>query len=515
MRVLLIDDNPFDRELLKRDLATIIEDAIYIEVIDEQMFENALHDLDFALIFTDYQLKWTNGLDVLKRIRYVSAEIPVIMVTDTGSEEIATEAMKNGLNDYVLKTHLARLPFAVKECFQKTQFQKERRELEAQLQKAQKMESLGLLVSGIAHDFNNLLAAIIGYAQRGMQNISPDHPLYDPFQRIQSRSEQGARMTRQLLSFARGTPLDPKQILFGELLDSLRDFLQNLVSQAIELHIEYEAGLEAVYADQTQIEQVLVNLCLNARDAMPEGGTLSIVACNISIDTLISGFPPEMLAGSYVLLTITDTGVGMDEQVQARLFEPFFTTKDVGQGTGLGLAVVYGIVKQHHGFIQVHSVPGAGTTFSLYFPSAQPELAEEQIAPSPSQELLEQGSETILLLEDDGDIQLVISEFLRDCGYTVLIANDGEEGMQLFKQHVSAIALIITDIMMPKMKGQEIQKYVRQHHPLVKVLVISGYQEIDLKRRELLDSQSTFLSKPFALDDLMLKVRETLKRQNG
>ncbi|HET8846798.1 MAG TPA: response regulator [Ktedonobacteraceae bacterium] len=510
MKILLIDDNPFDRELLKRGLTPLFEDIRYVEVIDAQTFENALLVLDYELVFTDYQLKWTTGLDVLKRIRQSSASLPVIMVTDTGSEEIATEAMKNGLNDYVLKTHLTRLPIAVTECLQKSQLQQEHRDLEAQLQKAQRMESLGLLVSGIAHDFNNLLAAIMGYAQRGMQNISPEHTLYEQFQHIQDRAEQGARMTKQLLSFARGTPLDPEQLLVSQMFTSLSDFLQKLMGPTIELHIESALDLHSVYADRTQIEQVLVNLCLNARDAMPEGGQLTISARNIVIDPLSPLSQTDMLAGPYVLLTITDTGIGMDEQIQARLFEPFFTTKDIGVGTGLGLAVVYGIVKQHHGFIQVQSTPGKGTTFSLYLPSAEIIQEEKQDVLPPRQEP-QGGSETILLLEDDVDIQLVMSEFLRDCGYRVLLANDGEEGLEIFRKHSSSIALVITDIMMPKMKGKDFQGYIRQHNPRTKVLVVSGYQEIDLKRRQLLDSQSAFLPKPFALDDLARKVRNILE----
>ncbi len=510
MKFLLIDDNPFDRELLKRGITPMGMDVTYVEVIDSQTFEHALHILDYDLVFTDYQLKWTTGLEVLKRIRQLSADLPVIMVTDTGSEEIATEAMKSGLNDYVLKTHMARLPIAVKECFKKSQLHRDHRALEAQLQKAQKMESLGLLVSGIAHDFNNLLAAIMGYSQRGMQNLLPQHPVYDQFQHIHSRAEQGARMTRQLLSFARGTPLDPRQVRLSQMLASLSDFLQKLLGPTIELHLHNSPDQHTVYADSTQLEQVLVNLCLNARDAMPTGGTLLIDVQNVTIDaTSPSAQQLEVLAGPYVLLKVADTGIGMDERVQARLFEPFFTTKDVGVGTGLGLAVVYGIVKQHHGFIQVQSAPGKGTTFSLYFPSTG--LVEEEMhVPLPAYEEPQGGSETILFLEDDIDIQLVLSEFLRDCGYQVLLAEDGEAGMKLFREQASSISLVITDIMMPKMKGKEFQEYIRKHYPRVKILVVSGYQEMDLKRRQLLDPQSAFLPKPFALDELAQKVRELL-----
>lgn len=431
------------------------------------------------------------------------------MVTDTGSEEIATEAMKNGLNDYLLKSHLARLPFAVEECFKKLQMRREHQELEAQLQKAQKMESLGLLVSGIAHDFNNLLAAIIGYAQRGMQSLSIQDPLYEQFFAIQNRAEHGARLTHQLLSFARGTPLNPTQLAPQRVLDELKDFLQKLLGPTIPLQFEIAADLELIYADRTQIEQVLVNLCLNARDAMPEGGRLTITARNILVDQT-SIAQPGVLAGPYVLLTVGDTGVGMDEQTQSRLFEPFFTTKDVGQGTGLGLAVVYGIMKQHNGFIQVQSTLGKGTTFSLYFPRAE-ELPDEEQEAFPPHEQLQGGSETLLILEDDPDIQWVMSEFLRDCGYTVILASDGEEGMSLFKKHASSISLVIADIMMPKMKGKEFQMYIRQSYPRVKVLIVSGYQEIDLKRRELLDAQSAFLQKPFSLENLAAKVRALIE----
>jgi signal transduction histidine kinase len=510
MKFLLIDDNPFDRELLKRGLTALFAGAVYVEVIDNQSFEHALQTLDYELVFTDYQLKWITGLEILKRIRHLSADLPVIMVTDTGSEEIATEAMKNGLNDYLLKTHLARLPIAVEECFKKSWLQRERRELEAQLQKAQKMESLGLLVSGIAHDFNNLLAAIIGYAQRGMHSISPPHPLYEQFAAIQNRAEQGARMTHQLLSFARGTPLNPSRLSLQKMLEELREFIQKLLGPSIELHLEIDAALHLVYADRTQIEQVLVNLCLNARDAMPGGGRLTIAGQNVLLDQT-SQERVEVLAGLYVLLTVSDTGVGMDLQTQDRLFEPFFTTKDIGQGTGLGLAVVYGIIKQHNGFIQVRSAPGEGTTFALYFPATIEVVREQEEETVLEQEPLPGGSETLLVLEDDQDIQWIMSEFLHECGYTVIVASDGEEGLSLFQKHASSIALVIADIMMPKMKGKEFQTYIHRSHPEVKILIVSGYQEIDLKRRELLDAQSAFLQKPFSLDTLASKVRELIE----
>jgi two-component system, cell cycle sensor histidine kinase and response regulator CckA len=514
MKFLIIDDNPYDRELIIRSLTHIFAEAIYVEIIDNISFEKACQTLDYTIIFTDFQLKWTTGLDILKTIRLKDTDLPVIMITDTGSEEIATEAMKNGLDDYLLKTHLTRLPIAVQECLAKVHMRTEHRQLEIQLQKAQKMESLGLLVSGIAHDFNNTLAAIMGYSQIGMLQIPPQHPLAENFQHIHDRAEQGARMTRQLLAFARGMPLAPSQISLNELLLSLQDFLCKLLGSNIELSIQSEPELYNIYADRTQLEQVLVNLCLNARDAMPTGGVLSIATKNSERE---STMPPSSQVnpppGFYAILTVTDTGVGMDEQTQGRLFEPFFTTKDVGQGTGLGLAVVYGIMKQHHGFVQVQSEKGKGTAFTLSFPATK--VKEElNLVSFPTKHEAQGGSETILLVEDDPDIQLLISEFLQSCGYTLILASNGEEGMQLFEQYASSIALVIADVMMPKMTGKEFQMHIRKNYPAVRILIVSGYQKMDLQRRELLDPASAFLQKPFGLDELEAKVREINETQS-
>ncbi len=511
MRLLIIDDNPQDRELIKRAIGKIFSEVSYVEVIHRQSFEEALQPLDYQIVFTDYQLKWSNGIEVLKAIRARSSLLPVIMVTDTGSEEIAAEAMKQGLTDYVLKTHLSRLPLAIKECLERVQLQKERQELQAQILQAQKLESLGMLVSGIAHDFNNLLAAISGFAELGMREAAhTTSQTHEFFAHIHQRAEQGTRMTRQLLAFARGTSIEPTYLNVNEQITARLDFLQTLLGASIQLDFAADPAVGAIYADATQWEQVLVNLCLNARDAMPMGGSLKLVTRQVEMAQGSQHVQPYLLPGSYVMVQVKDTGIGMDEQVQARLFEPFFTTKEVGQGTGLGLAMVYGIVKQHHGTIQVQSQPGQGTTFSLYLPAAEhrPESVEDQVS---HQEVTRVGEgETILLVEDDPDIQLMMTMVLQDAGYTLIVARDGEEGVALFETHSSSIALVIADIMMPKMKGRQFQEHVRRLRPDIKVLVVSGYQEIDLKRRDLLEARSTFLQKPFDLDELVAKVRELL-----
>ena len=365
-RFLIIDDSPYDRELIKRAIGKIFESVSYVEVSHQRAFEEALRTLDYAVVFIDYQLKWGTGTQVLKVIRERSSSLPVIMVTDTGSEEIAVEAMKEGLNDYVLKRHLQRLPFAIKDCLEWTQ-------LQAQMRQAQKLESLGLLVSGITHDFNNLLATITGFAQLGMTRTQREaSPFHECFQQIYRSAEQGARMTRQLLTFARGTPMEPKYLNMNELIGSLLNLLHTLMGTSVHIDFKADPNLRYVYVDMSQLEQVLINLCLNARDAMPMGGNLELMTEQIEIAQSEAHSHPYLQPGSYVLVRVKDSGVGMDEQIQARLFEPFFTTKEVDKGTGLGLAVVYGIVKQHQGVIQVQSQPGQGSTFSLYFPAVEP-----------------------------------------------------------------------------------------------------------------------------------------------
>lgn len=519
MRILVVDDSPYDRELIKRTLQRSFPNAEFVEVLHEQAFAEALQDQEYALVCTDYYLKWTTGLEILQAIRARSADLPVIMVTDTGSEEIAAEAMKRGLDDYVLKSHLARLPVAVTECLERRQLQSEHHALQAQLQQVQKLESLGLLVSGIAHDFNNLLAGLLGYAERGMMHVPPPgQPFDEYFQHIRTRAEHGARLTRQLLAFARGTPLESSHVEVNEHITSLLDLLRTVLGANIRITFDADPNVQAVYADPTQLEQVLVNLCLNARDAMPNGGSLEICTQKLQVAEGQQHVPPYLLPGAYVLVRVRDTGIGMDEQTQARLFEPFFTTKDVGQGTGLGLAVVYGIVKQHHGMIRVQSRPGQGSTFSLYFPATLPaaepdsEQVDEQPAPDPLPR--RRGAKTILLVEDDLDIQAVLMDILQVDGYTVLVASDGEAGTRLFKRHASSIALVIADIMMPKMQGRSFQDYVRKQHPNLKVLVMSGYQEMDLKRRNLLDPKSVFLQKPFDLDVFSATVHRLLGEAN-
>ena len=509
MRFLIIDDSPYDRELIIRKLQQEFGAASCREVIQRADFEEAMGQPDFDVVLVDYQLKWTTGLEVLKTIRERVSELPVIMVTDTGSEEIAAEGMKKGLNDYVLKKHLHRLPFVVKECLEMAQLRAERNAFEEQVRQTDKMESLGLLVSSIAHDFNNLLAEITGYADRSLSKITPSHPLYEDLRGIGATGERAARMVRQLLAFARRQPLLLIDVNLNVVITDLLDLLRKLLTETIEAEFLPDPLLKTVSADTTQIEQILLNLCLNARDAMPNGGKVLITTQNTMVDEHDPNMPPGMQPGAYVLLSVKDTGTGMNEQEQKRMFEPFFTTKEPGKGTGLGLSVVHGIIRQHRGFVQVESEVGRGTTFSLYLPAVE-RAAVYARTEAKKEQVVQRGTGTILLLEDNPVLQQLMVGALQERGYTVIVTGEGLAALQNFEQHAASIALVIADIKTPKMTGIQLYENIRRGGSTTRFLFVSGYQEREVSQYVVLDKNSAFLEKPFHLGELMTKVYELL-----
>lgn len=372
MRFLIIDDSPYDRELIIRKLQHEFHDTEYREISRKTEFTQALSQDNFDAVLVDYALKWTTGLDLLKELRARFPDLPVIMVTDTGNEEIVAEGMKAGLSDYVLKKHLQRLPYAVTESLQKVALQKEHKELEEQIRQIQKMESLGLLVGGIAHDFNNMLTGINGYAQLSLSLVKQDDPLYKPLSNIREIVKRASALTNRLLAFSRRETLEAGEVNVNLVITHLLDFLRRVIPGSIEFEFVPDEELKSIAGDSVQVEQVVMNLCINARDAMPHGGKILLRTQNVQVDAKEAekaGVQP----GAFVLLTIADTGIGMDEQVQKRVFEPFFTTKEPGKGTGLGLSVVQSIIAQHHGFITIESKTEKGTTFNIYFPAAESE----------------------------------------------------------------------------------------------------------------------------------------------
>jgi signal transduction histidine kinase/CheY-like chemotaxis protein len=384
----------------------------------------------------------------------------------------------------------------------------ERDELQQQLLQAQKMEAVGRLAGGVAHDFNNLLTAIIGYSQLLLRRFSADDPVFQELEEIRKAGERAATLTRQLLAFSRKQVLQPKVLDLNAVVADTSKMLSRLIGEDIKLRTVLDPRLKPVQADPGQVEQVLMNLAVNARDAMPGGGSLTIETANVVLGEEYSSHHVGVQPGEYVLIAVSDTGVGMDAATQARMFEPFFTTKEQGKGTGLGLAMVYGIIKQSGGHIWVYSEPGRGTTVKIYL-SQVSESAETwgQMA-QPS--LLPGGTETVLLAEDDAQVGSFAARVLRELGYMVIEARNGKEALQVAVETGQNIDLLLTDVVMPEMGGKTLADWLKLHRPEVRVLFISGYTEDAIVQHGVLDAGVSFLHKPFTPGELARKVREVI-----
>jgi two-component system cell cycle sensor histidine kinase/response regulator CckA len=379
--------------------------------------------------------------------------------------------------------------------------------LEEKFRQAQKMEAVGRLAGGIAHDFNNVLTTILGYSNLILAQLQPSPGIRRDVEEIRRSAESAALLTRQLLAFSRKQVLQTQVLDLNEVVKSLAMLLKRTLGEDVQFVTQLASSLGLVIADPAQIEQVIMNLAVNARDAMPSGGTLTIETSDVRLDAEEAARHVGATPGAYVRISVRDTGTGMDGNVRAHLFEPFYTTKERGKGTGLGLATVYGIVTQSGGFLTVESEPGRGSTFNVYLPRSEDALAQA----TPLVETLSWpgGSETILLVEDQPDVRRVTHEMLARHGYTVLDADSGDNALALLKQHASPIDLLLTDIVMPRMSGRDLAKEMLMRHPRMQVLYISGYADHPTVTQGL-DSGLSLIQKPFAPGYLLHKVRQAL-----
>jgi CheY-like chemotaxis protein len=372
----------------------------------------------------------------------------------------------------------------------------------------QKIEAVGRLAAGVAHDFNNILTAITGHSELLLRQLDADDPRRRNAEQIEKAAYRAAGLTRQLLIFSRKQVIEPRVLNLNTVILDIKKMLCRLLGEDIDFCTLLDPAAGHIKADPGQIEQVIMNLAVNARDAMPTGGKLTVTTANTTLDKKHLKNFPDMDAGDYVTLAIADTGTGMSEEVKVHLFEPFFTTKPSGKGTGLGLATCFGIVKQNAGHINVHSELGSGTTFKIYFPQVQSALEPLRVRNQPIE--VAGGNETVLLVEDEPVVRELAVATLREKGYTVVEAGNGEEGLRLARQHDGAIDLVLTDVVMPVMGGKEMADALRTSHPGTKVLFTSGYTEDALGHHGVLRPGILFLPKPYLTSTLARKVREVL-----
>ncbi len=384
----------------------------------------------------------------------------------------------------------------------------EKKRMEAQYRQAQKMEAVGRLAGGIAHDLNNILGVIIGYSEISQDQLEASHPLINNFLQIKTAADRAASLTRELLAFSRQQVSYPRAIDLNQVVEKLRDILQRAVGEDVTIVFRPGVGLGTIKVDVGQVEQVLMNLIVNARDAMPDGGQISIETGNVELDESYRRKHDPVQPGHYVVLSVSDTGCGMDDFTKARIFEPFYTTKEAGKGTGLGLSTVYGIIKQSGGYIWVYSEPEIGTTFKIYFPHVN-EVAEA-ITPPKKRTRPKGGSETILLVEDDEPLRELVALSLRNAGYSVRESDSAAKALALMKDNEGSIHLLLTDMVMPETSGMQLLKLLKSSNPHLKVILMSGYAADVIARHGPIPPDTPFIEKPFTQDSLLSRIRSLL-----
>jgi signal transduction histidine kinase len=512
LRLLIVEDSEDDAEILRLELVRSGFDVLSRRVDTEASYAEAIATKP-DVILADYTLPRFNALAALRLLQAQGLDIPFIVVTGSVGEERVVECMREGATDYLLKDRLARLGPAVSRALsdrrrreEQRQAEEERRLLELRLRQAQRMEAVGLLASGIAHDFNNVLTVISGQCHLLLTQGALEAAARPRIEEIDRAAERAASLTRQLLAFSRRQVLQPSVLELNQVLWDMKGMLTRILGEDIVIACSLAQDLGRVKADRGQIEQVIVNLAVNARDAMPRGGTLILKTANVEVDEHRARHTAGLKSGSYVTLSVSDRGEGMSDEVLSRIFEPFYTTKELGRGTGLGLSTVYGIVKQSEGFIEVSSEPGQGSTFEVLLPRVNEPLAdppEDPVSPG-------RGEGTILLVEDDAAVRLLIREILELSGYRVLVAASGRDAFGAIERAEGKVDLVVTDLVMPGMGGDEFARLLEARHPGVRVLYASGHVErpgsVPLKPR-----YRELIRKPFKSDELVRKVSEMLK----
>jgi signal transduction histidine kinase len=512
LQILIVEDSEDDAALLLMQLRRGGYEPTWERVQTARDLMDALERKPWDVIVSDFSMPNFSAPQAFALVKQRGLDIPFMIVSGTVGEEVAVEAMKSGVNDYLIKGALARLVPAVEREIRDAAARRERKKaeeraalLDEMLRQSQKMEAVGRLAAGVAHDFNNLLAVIVSYADM-LAHTEPTKSRVDDLHEIHDAAMRAAELTSQLLAFSRRQVLTPRILDLNEVIVSIDRMLQRVIGADVSLTTIPFENLGRVRADQGSIEQVIMNLVINARDAMPHGGRLTIETANVDLDDVYASDHPGVTPGPHVMLAVTDTGTGIPRDMQARIFEPFFTTKERGQGTGLGLSTVLGIVEQSGGSIFVYSEIGKGTTFKVYLPRTDEPIAEVRSSRLPTQLA---GTETVLVVEDDPSVRRAVVRVLETFQYRVLEAETPDAAVELCRS-TDPLHVLITDVVMPQSSGRDLAERAVMIRPGLRVLYLSGYTDNTIVQHGALAPGIHFLQKPFTPDALGRKVREVL-----
>jgi signal transduction histidine kinase len=510
LRVLIVEDSEVDAELLLFELDRAGYEVVYERVETAAAMDSALRRARWDLVISDYSMPTFSAPAALGVLQASGLDLPFIIVSGTIGEEIAVTALKAGAHDFMLKGRLMRLAPAIERELREAAGRRERAALEEQLRQSQKLEAVGRLAGGVAHDFNNVLTTILGFSELLLAGLPEDDPRYTGLFQIRSAGQRAAGLTRQLLAFSRKQILQPRVLDVNAVIGGMEAMIRQLIPAHINVRMALLPEVGLIKIDPTQLEQILINLAVNAADAMPRGGSLTFETARVTLDEQYRHQHLPVNPGDHVALIITDTGIGIAEEIARHIFEPFFTTKTVGKGTGLGLATVYGIVRQSGGDIVVRSEPQRGASFTIYLPvttAGTINTAHQATAVAAATD----ASETVLLVEDDEAVRQLTLVALERAGYRVLHAGNPKQAMQLAATSTGPIHLLLSDVIMPESEGPPLFDRLKPMHTGLRVMYMSGYADEAILRHGVVVEGMPFLQKPFTPADLTRKVREALR----
>lgn len=517
--ILIVDDDEVDREAVKRYLKSPPRHQITFH--EAHMGEEALalmRSKNFDCVFLDYLLPDMDGITFLKKIYNAEEDLaraPIVMITGQGNESIMLDALRRGAQDYLIKDHISpdTLNISIAKAREIFELKKSRKQAEDQLHQIHKLEAVGQLTSGVAHDFNNLLTVIMGNTrllQKRLKGSKESFSFEDAtlkIEAIETAAQMGSEMVSRLMVFTRQRPLAMQPTDINQCIEKTVELLKRALGEKIETNIILAEDVWTVSMDVTQFGNALINLGVNARDAMPQGGRLTIETSNIVLDDAYTELRPDVSPGQYVMVAISDTGIGMSAETMKRVFEPFFTTKPLGEGTGLGLSMVYGFINQSGGHINIYSEEDRGTVFRIYLPRLKTDETTDDIFKDLS---IPSGTETILVAEDDLDIRNLVVLMLQRLGYQVIVAENGRIALEILKREPGKVDLIFTDVIMPGgMSGIDLVREARTYYPHMKVLYTSGYTENAIPDYTL-NIGEEILSKPYQKQMLAKRIRDVL-----